>query len=111
MKYIVQVGVMLPGHTSIYFIVARVKAYFVIYSPCMRALQRRRIEPKQRRSSRYVLTGSVYTDRDEHGHSFQDKNVSKYNQALAQALDGISSKAAFIKVRRNGQTTTLLAVS
>jgi hypothetical protein len=31
----------------------------------------------------------------------QDKDISKYNQALAQALDGISAKAAFIKVRRN----------
>jgi hypothetical protein len=31
----------------------------------------------------------------------QDKDIGKYNQALAQALDGISAKAAFIKVRRN----------
>ncbi|KAI0259093.1 leucyl aminopeptidase [Gloeopeniophorella convolvens] len=28
---------------------------------------------------------------------FKDKNISKYNQALAQALDGITTKAAFIK--------------
>jgi len=28
---------------------------------------------------------------------FKDKDIGKYNQALAQALDGISSKAAFIK--------------
>jgi hypothetical protein len=32
-------------------------------------------------------------------HALQDKDIGKYNQALAQALDGISSKAAFIKVR------------
>ena len=31
----------------------------------------------------------------------QDKDIGKYNQALAQALDGISAKAAFIKVRKN----------
>jgi len=28
---------------------------------------------------------------------FKDKDIGKYNQALAQALDGISAKAAFIK--------------
>jgi aminopeptidase 2 len=28
---------------------------------------------------------------------FRDKDIGKYNQALAQALDGISAKAAFIK--------------
>ena len=31
----------------------------------------------------------------------QDKDIGKYNQALAQALDGISAKAAFIKVCKN----------
>jgi hypothetical protein len=76
----------------------------------MAALQKRKTEPKQRRSSRYVLAYPVYTDRDEHRHSFQDKDIGKYNQALAQALDGISSKAAYIKVRQNGHTITLLAV-
>ena len=29
----------------------------------------------------------------------QDKDIGKYNQALAQAMDGISAKAAFIEVR------------
>lgn len=39
---------------------------------------------------------------------FQDKDISTYNQALAQVLDGISAKAAFIKVRENCSADTLL---
>jgi hypothetical protein len=38
----------------------------------------------------------------------QDKDISKYNQALAQVLDGISAKAAFIEVRKNCCADTLL---
>ncbi len=44
-------------------------------------------------------------------HALQDKDIGKFNQALAQALDGISSKAAFIKVRWDGRTTPLGCVS
>jgi aminopeptidase 2 len=46
---------------------------------------------------------SVYTgfsnegDRAKAEAFFKDKDIGKYNQALAQALDGISAKAAFIK--------------
>jgi len=37
----------------------------------------------------------------------QNKDTGKYNQALAQVLDGISAKAALIKVRNDRRTTLL----
>jgi len=53
-------------------------------------------------SMKYIVQ-SVYAgfakeeDRVKAEAFFKDKDIGKYNQALAQALDGISSKAAFIK--------------
>jgi len=53
-------------------------------------------------SMKYIVQ-SVYArfsdeeDRAKAEAFFKDKDISKYNQALAQALDGISAKAAFIK--------------
>ncbi|KAI0280676.1 peptidase family M1-domain-containing protein [Russula aff. rugulosa BPL654] len=53
-------------------------------------------------SMKYIVQ-SVYTgfsneeDRAKAQAFFKDKDIGKYNQALAQALDGISAKAAFIK--------------
>ncbi|KAI0253583.1 leucyl aminopeptidase [Lactifluus subvellereus] len=49
------------------------------------------------------IVESVYTrftkeeDRAKAEAFFEDKDIGKYNQALAQALDGISANAAFIK--------------
>ncbi|KAI9456781.1 leucyl aminopeptidase [Russula earlei] len=53
-------------------------------------------------SMKYIIQ-SVYIgfakeeDRVKAEEFFKDKDIGKYNQALAQALDGISAKAAFIK--------------
>jgi len=53
-------------------------------------------------SMKYIVE-SVYSrftkeeDRARAEAFFKDKDTGKYNQALAQALDGISAKAAFIK--------------
>ncbi|KAI0294885.1 leucyl aminopeptidase [Multifurca ochricompacta] len=49
------------------------------------------------------IVQSVYTgfakeeDRTKAEAFFKDKDIRKYNQALAQALDGINAKAAFVK--------------
>jgi len=53
-------------------------------------------------SMKYIVQ-SVYSgfgkeeDRVKAEAFFKDKDIRKYNQALAQALDGISAKAAFIE--------------
>jgi aminopeptidase 2 len=53
-------------------------------------------------SMKYIVQ-AVYTgfskeeDRAKAEAFFKDKDISKYNQALAQVLDGISAKAAFIE--------------
>jgi len=63
-------------------------------------------------SMKYIVQ-SVYTgfakeeDRAKAEAFFKDKDIGKYNQALAQALDGVSSKAAFIK-RSTGDIVTWL---
>ncbi|KAH9964734.1 peptidase family M1-domain-containing protein [Lactifluus volemus] len=55
-------------------------------------------------SMKYIVQ-SVYSsfakeeDRAKAEAFFKNKDIGKYNQALAQALDGINAKAAFIKVR------------
>ena len=54
------------------------------------------------------IHGALYADPARIPTLLQDKDIGKYNQALAQALDGISAKAAFIKVRRNCRAYSFL---
>ena len=75
--------------------------FLVSYRVCTPDSRTRETGPRQRHSSRYEFMAHCTQTRHESPTFLQDKDIGKYNQALAQALDGISAKAAFIKVRRN----------
>lgn len=79
---------------------SHVNAGLVFSSACITASQETKIGLRRRLSSRYVFTMRIVR-RLGMLTFLQDKDISKYNQALAQVLDGISAKAAFIKVRKN----------
>jgi hypothetical protein len=70
---------------------------------CIPDSRTRETGSRQRHSSRYEFMAHCTQTRHESPTLLQDKDIGKYNQALAQALDGISAKAAFIKVRRNSR--------
>jgi len=97
MKYIVQVGVVhqVSSHSS------RKRFLWSPIECVFRILERGRSG-----QSRGIFQGmgtwrAVPKPGIESPTLLQDKDIGKYNQALAQALDGVSAKAAFIKVRRN----------
>jgi hypothetical protein len=80
---------------------SHVNASLVLSSVCITASQETKIGPRRRLSSRYVFTVRIVRRLGMLTPFLQDKDIGKYNQALAQVLDGISTKAAFIKVRKN----------
>ena len=94
MKYLVQVRFLffVLAHTfSHEHNTKKPRAYILV-------LQRRRIGSRPKRSSRSAPRFRVFISSSPLNIQ-QDKDIGKYNQALAQAMDGISAKAAFIEVR------------
>jgi hypothetical protein len=104
MKYIVQVGVV---PQSVFSLFTLMPFWSRIECVC-RILGRGRSG-----QGGGILQGTsswrTVTDRHESPTLLQDKDIGKYNQALAQVLDGISAKAAFIKVRRNYRVYSCLS--